>query len=164
MSRPYKNLESDAKSRHLLGKKTALDTALHFLKFRPRSIFEVEKKLREKKYPQSEINKVINFLKAKGFLNDLEFARSWIRNRNLLKPEGKKLLFLELRKLGIEKEIAEQALQEEDMPDIEKARIIFEKKRRAFQNLTKEEFKEKMIGYLFRRGFSWETIREIMKI
>jgi len=44
-------------------KKDALNIALHFLKFRPRSVFEIETKLKSKNISESEIKKVINVFK-----------------------------------------------------------------------------------------------------
>jgi regulatory protein len=144
-------------------KKSAIDTALYFLKFRPRSVFEVERKLKLKKFSESEIEKTIQILKKQGFLNDLEFSKIWIRNRNLLRPTGKRLLFLELRKLGVESEIIEKALTEEDMEEIDKAETVFNKRKKYFLELPKDKFRKKMIGILIRRGFNWDTISQVLQ-
>ena len=79
----------------------ALSIALHFLKFRPRSVFEIEQKLKSKKIPDSEIKKVIAVLKKNKLLDDKEFAKMWVRDRNTLRPSGSFLLKLELKKKGI---------------------------------------------------------------
>ncbi len=50
--------------------KDAIDIALHFLKFRPRTVFEIEKKLKEKKISQDEIDKTIRVLKQNKLLDD----------------------------------------------------------------------------------------------
>lgn len=144
-------------------RKTAINSALYFLKFRPRSVFEIQRKLKQKKFPDVEIDKTINLLKEQGFLNDLEFARMWIRNRNLLKPMGKRLLFLELRKLGVESEIIEKALEIEDLDESSKAKMVFEKKKKYLSKLPTEEFKKKMIGLMSRRGFSWDIIKQVLE-
>jgi len=160
------NSELDAKSpiESDRRKKTALEIALHFLKFRPRSSFEIERKLKQKKFSPEEIKKTLETLQKQGFLNDLEFAKLWIRNRNLLRPSGRKLLFLELRRLGVDSEICEKSLNEEDLPDMEKAKMILERKEKNLGKLSPDEFKEKMIGILLRRGFSWDIIKEVLKI
>jgi regulatory protein len=143
-------------------KKSAIDTALYFLKFRPRSEFEVTRKLKRKKFSSEDIEKTVSALEKQGFLNDSEFAKIWVRNRNLLRPTGKKLLFLELRKLGVESEIIEKALAEEDMEEIDKAEIVFNKKKKYLESLPKDKFRKKMIGILSRRGFNWDVIKEIL--
>ena len=78
-----------------------LNIALHYLKFRPRSVFEIEKKLKEKKISEEEIQKTVGVLKKNQLLDDEKFAKMWVRDRNLLKPEGSYLLKMELKKLGI---------------------------------------------------------------
>ena len=143
-------------------KKTAQDVALHFLKFRPRSCFEIKRKLKQKKFSDPEIKKTIEILKQEKLLDDLEFARLWIRNRNQLSPRGEKLLFLELRKLGIDSEIVQKALKIEDLPETEKAKIVFEKKKKSLAKLSHKDFKQKMIQHLARRGFDWGTISQVL--
>lgn len=144
-------------------KKDALGVALHFLKYRPRSCFEIERKLKQKKFNSDEINKTIRVLKQEGLLNDIEFAKMWIRDRNQLRPSGQKLLFLELRKLGIDSEIAQNALNQEDLSELEKASKAFERKKKIYAKLSPDDFEKKMIGFLSRRGFNWEAISEVLK-
>ena len=144
-------------------KKSALEIASHFLKFRPRSCFEIERKLKQRKFATDKIKKTIKVLKKNRLLDDLEFAKMWIRNRNQLRPSGRKLLFLELRKLGIDQEICESALAQEDLPETKKARIVFERKKKVLVKLSSGDFRKKMIGFLSRRGFTWETISEVLK-
>ena len=46
-----------------------LKIALHFLKFRPRSIFEIEQKLKTKGVPDKETKRVIEILKKNKLLD-----------------------------------------------------------------------------------------------
>jgi len=142
--------------------KLALEIALRFIKFRPRSRFEVERKLNFKKIPPEEIHKTISKLEKAGILNDLEFAKMWVRDRNLLKPRGRKLLFLELRKLGVDEGICEKAIDEEDIPDLKKARIIVKNKMNLINNSSSNEVRKRIIGILLRKGFTWETINKVI--
>src|SRR3990172_12704691 len=95
-------------------KKDEISIALHYLKFRPRSVFEVEQKLKSKKISDSEIKKTIAVLKKNKLLDDENFAKMWVRDRNLLKPSGSYLLKLELKKLGLSEENIEKALSGQD--------------------------------------------------
>ena len=52
--------------------KDPLGIALHFLKFRPRSVFEVESKLKTKKFSPAEIKSVVDKLKDNKLLDDHE--------------------------------------------------------------------------------------------
>ena len=65
---------------------------MRFLSYRPRSEKEVKEKLKIK-YQKSNIkdltliiDKVIQKLKEKKFINDNEFAKGWIENRLRFKP------------------------------------------------------------------------------
>ena len=92
----------------------ALAIALYFLKFRPRSEFEVEQKLKTKRVPDKETKRVIAVLKKNKLLDDAEFAKMWVRDRNLLKPSGSYLLKIELRKFKVPDGDIEAALSDQD--------------------------------------------------
>lgn len=138
-------------------KKDSFKIALFYLKFRPRSVFEVEKKLQSKGIAPGEIKKTISVLKKNKLLNDAEFAKMWVRDRNLLKPTGSYLLRLELKKLGISEDIIEAALTEQDEAKL--ARQALESKSRYRQ----ADF-EKKASFLQRRGFSIEIIYKVLKL
>lgn len=136
--------------------KDALSTALHYLKFRPRSIFEVEQKLKQKGIIKSEIKKVIAVLKNNKLLDDEEFAKMWVRDRNLLKPTGTYLLKLELKKLGLSDNNIENALADQAEENL--ARKALEGKYRERQIDY-----HKKAAFLMRRGFSQSVIYKILK-
>lgn len=136
--------------------KDPIKISLQFLKFRPRSVFEVRKKLSEKGISTEEIEKTIRVLKNNQLLDDEKFAKMWIEDRNLLKPTGKFLLKLELKKLGIENQIIEQNLKNQNEEDLAK-RALDSKHR-----LKNAEFNQKA-SFLSRRGFSPNIIYGILK-
>ena len=136
--------------------KDALSIALHFLKFRPRSVFEIEQKLKQKKVSDLEIKKIITVLKKNKLLDDEKFAKMWVRDRNLLKPTGSYLLKLELKKKGIADEIIEEALKDQDEESL--ARKAIEGKARY----RRADFAKKA-AFLARRGFSTSVIYKILK-
>ncbi|KKQ17432.1 MAG: Regulatory protein RecX [Berkelbacteria bacterium GW2011_GWA1_36_9] len=138
-------------------KNDPLKIALHYLKFRPRSIFEVEEKLKKKKISSEEIDKVITVLKKNQLLDDEKFAKMWVADRNLLKPTGSYLLKLELKKFGIAEEIIENALDGQD--EEKQAKLALESKSRL-----KDASFEKKAGFLQRRGFKIETIYKVLKL
>jgi len=136
--------------------KDPLKIALHFLKFRPRSVFEVEQKLKSKRVKEREINKVISVLKKNKLLDDQEFAKMWVRDRNLLKPTGKYLLKLELRKLGIKDEIIEEVLMAQTDEPLAKRALEMKYREREIDY-------QKKAAFLQRRGFSTGVIYKILK-
>ena len=80
------------------------------LKTRLRSQFEIEQKLKQKKYLPKEIQKAIEVLKKDNLINDKRFAYAFVHDREILNPRGKRLLALELRHKGITSEIIEEVL------------------------------------------------------
>lgn len=136
--------------------KDILQIALRFLKFRPRSVFEVSQKLKSKKISEEEIDKTLSVLKENKLLDDQEFAKMWVRDRNLLKPSGSYLLKLELKRLGIGATDIEAALSEQDEEAL--ARKALEMKYRE-----REIDYEKKVGFLQRRGFSTSVIYKVLK-
>ena len=54
--------------------KTAYESAIHLLNYRPQSEYELRTKLARKGYDPDEIGKVMDKLKHYGYLNDSELA------------------------------------------------------------------------------------------
>ncbi|MFA6492853.1 MAG: regulatory protein RecX [Patescibacteria group bacterium] len=133
-----------------------LKIALNYLKFRPRSIFEVTEKLKAKKISDKEIKKTIDVLEKNKLLDDKKFAKMWVADRNLLKPEGSYLLKLELKKLGISEDIIEAVLIGQNEEKL--AKTALDSKSR----LNDADFHKKA-NFLQRRGFKIETIYKILR-
>ena len=136
--------------------KSPIEIALHFLKFRPRTVFEITEKLKSKKISEKEIKETISVLKRNGLLDDEKFAKMWIGDRNRFKPTGNFLLKMELKKLGISEHLIEDAISLQD--EIELARLALELKNR-YRNA---EF-SKQAQFLQRRGFSMNVIFKVLK-
>ncbi|MEO8168941.1 MAG: RecX family transcriptional regulator, partial [bacterium] len=90
----------------------AKSVAFRFLARRQRTEKEIRDKLREKEFGDEEIGKTIETLRGLGFLNDREFAGSYIRHQLTLRPKGKILLKQKLLMLGVAKDVVDAALEE----------------------------------------------------
>lgn len=135
--------------------KDGLNIALRFLKFRPRTVFEIEEKLKSKRIENKEIKSVITVLKKNQLLDDKNFVKMWVRDRNLLKPEGSYLLKMELKRLGISDTLIEEALENQDEEEL--AKKALESKSRL-----KEETFEKKVAFLQRRGFGLSVVFKVL--
>ncbi len=135
--------------------------SLRFLSYRPRSEKEVRDNLIKKKADLQLIEKIIQDLKKRKFLNDLDFAIWWVEQRSKVKSQGKRLISLELQRKGITKDIIEEVFStaEEAVPEIEKAQKIVEKKISKYKGLPRHEIYQKLGGMLARRGFDFDTIK-----
>jgi len=136
--------------------KDALAIALHFLKFRPRSEFEIRQKLLSKKISEQEIDDTIRVLKRNKLLDDAEFAKMYVRDRNRFKPSGSYLLKMELKRLGISDQEIENALAEQDEEALAREALA-SKHRYRDTDFTKQAH------FLQRRGFSTNIIYKVLK-
>ena len=137
--------------------------ALRFLSYRTRSEKEVRDKLKTKLAEPEVIEKVISKLKEKRFINDEEFARQWIENRNRFKPRSLRLIKLELKQKGISEEIVEKIIFNDEFlisNDLEQAKRLVEKKIGKFKGLPKQEIYQKLGRFLASKGFNWDTIKK----
>lgn len=144
-----------------------LNRAAHFLSYRPRSEKELRTYLQRKWRPETNkekhtktVEKVIGKLKKQGVVNDQEFAEWWVQQRQTFRPKGKILLTQELRQKGIDGKIIEKALTTLD--DYTQASNVAEKKRKSLRGLEPNKARLRLISFLQRRGFTWETIRRVI--
>ncbi len=134
--------------------KSPLDLALYFLKFRSRSIFEIRQKLKSKNVSEEEIAKTIDVLIRNDFLDDIKFAKAFVHDRNLFKPSGNYLLKMELKQLGVDENIIEDCLINQNEGEL--AKLALESKYRY----RDAEF-TKQASFLQRRGFNLNIIYKI---
>lgn len=134
--------------------------AVRYLALRPRSISEVRQYLTSRKgFNEDQADSAITRLVNEGYLNDLEFARLWVRNRMLLSPKSQRVLWAELMKKGIGKDDIETVLSELSEDDQLGSLIdIIRKKSR----LPKYSDKQKMIEFLSRKGYSYDLIKKAL--
>ena len=142
----------------------ALSLAYRFLSFRPRTIVEVEKYLQKKaeKYiiTSDEIQAALELLKDQGYLNDLEFIKSFVNSRNILKPKSKRMLEMELKKLGVAQADINTYFEESPSDERKLARTALQKKMKTLLLITDEKKRFiKAVSFLQRRGFSYDEAK-----
>jgi len=135
--------------------------ALHYLGYRPRSSSEVRQNLLKRGVSDELVEKTITRLRQAGLVNDQEFARAWIENRNTFQPRSKSALRFELHRKGLSDELVQPVLDElvDDQP------LALEAGRKYSHRLTGlawPEFRMKLSGFLARRGFSYGTLTPIV--
>lgn len=138
------------------------DKALRFLSYRPRSEKEVRDKLLKIKVPEELIDKIIKKLKDYKFLDDLEFAKMFARERSFLKHKPARVIKFELKQKGIAQDLIEEVLasSKEEEKDLEKAKEIIQKKIVRYKDLDSFKIKEKLSRFLASRGFDYDTIKK----
>jgi len=142
----------------------ALNYTYRLLGIRPRSVFEMERKLKGKRFDEEIIEKVIDELKRLELLDDEKFAREWTCERLKYRPCGRFLVKKKLLEKGIAKEIINNVLEEFLPPEkeIELAKVEADK-RGYTRGKTRNEDKQKLVLFLKSRGFGWEVISEALE-
>lgn len=132
---------------------------------RQRSEKEVRDYLKVKKISQLVADSLIEALKKKSMINDLEFAKAWVEARRRSKQKGIKAIKAELYQKGIDKEIIAEVLSQSDsVSEEELAKKAIEKKMRSWKNLPMQELKKKAFDFLTRRGFEFEISRKTIEM
>ncbi len=135
--------------------------AHNYASYKPRTRFQVIKKLKEKGFSDKEIAPAMKFLREFDLLDDEKYAKNFISDFLARKPAGKARVRIELLKRGVGKDIIENALTEY-FPDeyaYDMALAAIEKKMRTLINRPPDKQKSSVISFLQRQGFSWDIIR-----
>ncbi len=136
----------------------AREAALRLLEIRPRSAQELRSRLRQKKYRDEIIDRVIARLSEVELVDDQDFAKYWVENREGFKPRSKRALQYELRQKGVAADDIARAVKKVD----ERASAYRAARARAlrWKDLDARAFREKLSGFLARRGFDYGVTRE----
>lgn len=112
---------------------------------------------REKPGVSQEIaDRVYDRLVERGHVDDEKFTRYWVENRQARKGISSRKLIAELRAKGVIQETITLAMQNSPREEKSEIRKVLEKKRHKYDD------EKKLIGYLMRQGFSYDTIRDAL--
>lgn len=137
--------------------------ALHLLNQMDRTEEQLRTKLKQGFYTDDMIDRAVAYVKSFGYIEDGDYAKRFILSRQGSK--SRKEIYAKLYQKGIAKEIIERAMEEcyEDNEEMTAIRKLIEKKHFDVRNAADSE-KQKIYGYLARKGFSYDTIRQVIQI
>jgi regulatory protein len=135
------------------------NAALYYLSYRQRSEAEIRQRLQRHGYDGEDIDKALVRLKEQGLVDDTAFAQFWRENRETFSPRSRRLTKLELKRKGLSSEIIEQVISEIDDQDSAYRAALNRARRLSLTDY--QEFRQRLGGYLGRRGFSYSIIKEI---
>lgn len=136
----------------------ALKFAYNALNRRDYSVVEMRQKLQLKGFSDETIDGVIESLTRKGYLNDEEYAKSLVQHYQNVRKIGRIAIVANLQKKGIPRELAESVMSEYSIEAEEN--II----RRLIEQLAQRgEQKEKIINYLLRKGFIYDSVKSVLE-
>ncbi|GAC1397324.1 MAG: RecX family transcriptional regulator [Chloroflexota bacterium] len=134
----------------------AYEKALGFLSYRPRSTREIQDYFKKRKADPDVTLAVVEKLERSGLLNDGEFARYWVENRQTFQPRGSRALRAELRGKGVGNDAIDEALQT-FTDEEETAYRAGLKKATSLASLGERDFFQKVVAFLQRRGFPYDA-------
>jgi regulatory protein len=132
--------------------------ALNYLSYRSRSKKEVNISLLKKGFHQDDIDKVLEELVAKGYLNDKAFAKTYARYLIKTKRLGRIAVKNRFFVHSINQEILNPILDElydKYPPELLIGEIV---KKKKYPNDFDMINDKKLVNHLKRKGFSWSEI------
>lgn len=136
----------------------AFNKVLNYATIRPRSEKEINDYLKRKNINVLIHWYILNKLKKLKILNDLEFAKWWVEQRQSFSPKSKRVLSNELRMKGIKQDIIKEVLENTEIDELKIARDLIESKKYKWERFDLKTKKQKIIQYLAGKGFSWDII------
>jgi regulatory protein len=149
--------EKVAELRDQDARETAYQRALKLLSYRDRSEAEIQQHLQQKGIPKEVVASVIARLRRSDLVNDKRFAQLWVENRAEFRPRSKRALAYELKEKGIDRTAIEEML--ENFDNDAAAYDAAHRYVRKLRPLAWPEFRQKLYGFLARRGFDYDAAK-----
>jgi regulatory protein len=146
----------------------AKEICLRLLSVRPRTRAELEQKLVAKDVDAAVVEQVLGRLGQVGLIDDAAFAELWVRSRHQYQGISRRALVMELRRKGVDGELAVSAADEvDDESEDAKARELVRKRLRSMTGLDEVTSIRRLVGMLARKGYSpglaYRVVREELK-
>jgi len=135
--------------------KRARERALYLIERRPYTTYKLRSKLREGKYPNEVIERVICFLEDYHYVDDYDYARMYIESYSNKKSQ--KAILYELQRRGIAKEITLSLFDDLEISDQDSICYLMDKYI-AGKDLSDSKIRDKVIRHFMGKGFSYSQI------
>jgi regulatory protein len=149
-----------------ISEKRAFDKALEALARRPRSTQELRRWLVQRAHAREDVGAAIDRLTGLGYLNDAEYARSFVRLRAGERALSRRRIRAELAGRGVAGELAEEAITEvmaeQGIDDRMLVEVAARKKMRALSALPPDVQRRRLLAYLVRNGHPLDLARETL--
>ncbi len=134
------------------------------LKIRFRSEKEVRDKLRQKGFSEPTVDEAVGYFESIGLVDDRQFARKWIASR-LNKPFGVHRIRFELKEKGVDPELMteEFAQATSEYSEVDVVARLAKRQAAKHRDISREKVKQRVYGYLLRRGFNPAAVIKAIK-
>ena len=140
----------------------AKEKALRLLEFRSHSEKELRDKLKYAGADGEDIEKILEFCRHYGFVNDREYALRKARDLKNLKKFGRRRISQELYAKGISSEHIAMALEEMDFDDEQE--VLLPLVRRKLGGDFERKSVDRCIRYFIYRGYNVSDIKACIDI
>jgi regulatory protein len=152
-----------------------MEIATRFLGARPRTRWELERRLRRAGTEEGVLDATLARLAELGYLDDAAFARWWGEQRDRHAPRGRRLIEAELRRSGVPRDVIEayrdehadleRAPEDAGMPgtEAERAGDALARHLRGRPLPVDPKARQRIGMFLVRRGFDPETVRAALR-
>lgn len=140
--------------------KKAFNLTLKYLSYRMRAEKEIRDYLYKKAYSEEIAGIVIEKLKQHQYVNDLEFAKAFVRSRILNSTKGPLLIKQELQQKGISEANIQESLKEfPEETQLDMAFGFAEKNAKQNKAMSDYQIKQKIGQALLAKGFSQSIVK-----
>jgi regulatory protein len=137
----------------VLGKLTAQARTRH----------ELAETLKQRNISEDVARNVLDRMEEVGLVDDAEFARSWVASRQRRRRLSKRALSVELSRKGVDRELADAALERvESQDEYAAACDLAQSKASSLEGLDWAVQYRRLAGALARRGFGAEVSRQVI--
>ena len=147
-------LTSLLKDNEEFAEKYAMKTALDYLSSAIHTAFQVRKKLSDKAIQRNCVEKTIEKLESRGFINDLTFSEFFVETAAAM-GQGASLIKRKLKEKGVDQETIDKALlvyTTEDIVNNASAFII--RKNSSLKKYPPKERRDKLVRAAVSRGYA----------
>lgn len=137
--------------------KSARECALTLLEYQNRTEQEMRRKLQEREYDAAEIEKALSFLKEYHFIDDLEYAGTYIRIYSARKSIRQ--IRFDLERKGIARELIDKKLEENPVDEETQILLLMQKKGYRPGERMEPDAYRKMVAALCRKGYPYDAVR-----
>jgi len=145
----------------------ARTVALRMLGYRALPGRELVRRLTRKGHARDVADGVVGALRGEGLVNDAEFARHYTRTHAAAKRLGPARLQADLRRLGVDEQVAAEAVRETlEREHIEPGQLLREaaaRKLREMAGLDRTAQRRRLKAFLLRRGFPSGEIVAVLR-
>jgi regulatory protein len=139
--------------------------ALKLLARRELSVAQLRARLEERNYPADEISAAIDHLLETGAVDDARVARAYATTAAKVKGRGRLRVVRELQAMGIDRQIAAEAVGEV-FGDLDERSLVakaIQKKLRGRSKVKDTGERVRLYQYLVRQGFSPALIADALR-